>query len=60
MARYKPLSFKIRLGRAKKTNKPPPVWVIARTSGRVRSNPKRRHWRRTKLKLRTKEGFFTR
>lgn len=58
MARYKLLSFKLRLARATKSNRSPPVWVIARTGGRVRTNPKRRHWRRTKLKLRTKEGFF--
>ncbi len=58
MARYKDPAFKNRLAKAYKSNRAPPVWVIARTNGRVRTNPKRRHWRRTKLKIRTKEGFF--
>ncbi len=58
MARYKLLSFKLRLAKAKKSNRSPPVWVIAKTNGRVRTNPKQRNWRRNKLKLRTKEGFF--
>jgi len=50
MARYKPLSFKLRLAHAKKSNKSVPIWVVARTMGRFRTHPKRRHWRRTKLK----------
>ena len=51
MARNKPTSRKKRLGAAGKSSKPVPTWVVAKTRGRVRSTPKRRHWRRTKLKL---------
>ncbi|HEW93951.1 50S ribosomal protein L39e [Candidatus Geothermarchaeota archaeon] len=58
MARYKQLAFKLRLGHATKSNRSVPIWVVAKTMGRFRTHPKRRHWRRTKLKLKTKEGFF--
>ena len=51
MARRKPHPRKLRLGKAKKSRKPVPTWVVAKTSGHVRSNPKRRHWRRRKLKV---------
>lgn len=44
------LSRKIRLGKAMKQNRPVPVWVVAKTIGRVTRHPKRRHWRRSKLK----------
>ena len=57
MAHYKLLSFKKRLAAAWRSNKPVPTWVIAKTNGRVRINPGRRHWRRTKLKLKTKKFF---
>ncbi len=57
MAHYKLLSVKKRLASAWKSNRPVPIWVIARTKGKVRVNPKRRHWRRTKLKLKTKKFF---
>jgi large subunit ribosomal protein L39e len=51
LARNKPTSRKKRLGKAGKSSRPVPTWVVAKTRGRVRSTPKRRHWRRTKLKL---------
>jgi len=57
MARYKLLSIKKRLAHAWKQNRPVPIWVVARTMGRVRTTPKRRHWRRSKLKLKTKTFF---
>jgi len=57
MARHKLLSFKLRLAHAWKENRPVPIWVIARTKGRVRTSPTRRHWRRTKLKLKSKYYF---
>jgi len=57
MARYKNLSFKLRLGHASKSNRSVPIWVVAKTMGRFRTHPKIRNWRRSKLKLRTKGGF---
>lgn len=45
------LSRKLRLARAMKQNRPVPVWVVGKTFGRVRTHPKRRHWRRSKLKV---------
>ena len=50
MARYKHPAKKRRLAGARKQSEPVPAWVIAKTRGRVRVNPKRRHWRRNKLK----------
>lgn len=51
MARNKPLARKLRLARAFKSNRPVPVWVIIKTLRKFTFNPKRRHWRRTKLKV---------
>ena len=51
MARNKPLGRKLRLAAANKTNRAPPIWVIAKTDRRVLTNPARRHWRRVKLKV---------
>jgi large subunit ribosomal protein L39e len=50
LARNKPAAKKRRLVRAGKENKAVPAWVIAKTRGKVRTNPRRRHWRRNKLK----------
>ena len=51
MARVKPPAKKRRLGKAGKEKSPVPTWVIVRTSGKVRTNPKRqRNWRRRKIK----------
>jgi len=50
MARNKTAAKKKRLGKYLKQNQPPPGWVIIRTRGRVRTNPKVRNWRRKKLK----------
>ena len=58
MTRYKLPAFKLRLAHAKKSNRSVPIWVVARTMGRFRTHPKRRNWRKNKLKFRTKEGFF--
>ena len=41
---------KVRLAKAQKQNRPVPIWVVGKTMGRVRSHPKRRHWRRSTLK----------
>jgi len=51
MAHNKPHARKLRLAKALKSNSPVPLWVIARTKGRFRIHPRRRHWRRTKLKV---------
>ncbi|MGQ9551056.1 MAG: 50S ribosomal protein L39e [Candidatus Bathycorpusculaceae bacterium] len=51
MARNKPAAKKRRLARATKQKKAVPTWVMMRTEGKVRTNPKRRrHWRRRKIK----------
>ncbi|KXA89445.1 50S ribosomal protein L39 [candidate division MSBL1 archaeon SCGC-AAA259B11] len=50
MSRNKTLSTKRKLAKAKKQNRRVPIWVIAKTGGRVRNNPKRRHWRRQNIK----------
>ena len=51
MARNKQLGRKLRLAKALKQNRRPPIWVIAKTKGLFRTHPKLRHWRRTRLKL---------
>lgn len=51
MSRNKHVAKKIRLAKAKKQNRRVPVWVLLKTNRRVRTHPKMRHWRRTKLKV---------
>lgn len=50
MARNKPTAKKRRLARAGKEKKAVPTWVIAKTAGKFRTNPKRRSWRVRKIK----------
>jgi len=50
MTRNKPTAKKRRLAKAGKEKKPVPTWVIGKTAGRVRSNPKRRQWRTRKIR----------
>jgi len=50
MTRNKPAAKKRRLAKAGKEKKAVPTWVVAKTAGKVRTNPKRRQWRRTKLR----------
>ena len=50
MARIKPTAKKRRLAKAGKQKQAVPTWVVAKTRGRVRTHPKKRHWRRSKLK----------
>ncbi|MDF2954724.1 50S ribosomal protein L39e [Candidatus Alkanophaga liquidiphilum] len=47
----KTVGKKLKLAKALKQNRRVPAWVILRTSREVMTHPKRRHWRRTKLKL---------
>ena len=54
MATHKSLAKKRRLARAYKSNKPVPLWVIGKTRGKVRRTPTQRHWRRTKLGIKTR------
>lgn len=51
MARYKPHARKLRLLKARKSNRRVPAWVMMRTNRAFLRHPKRRHWRRNKLKL---------
>ncbi|PLJ77768.1 50S ribosomal protein L39e [Infirmifilum sp. SLHALR2] len=48
MAHNKPLGKKIRLAAAVRENQQVPIWVIAKTLGRVRRKP-RRNWRRSRM-----------
>ena len=50
MARNKPPAKKGRLLAAVKSNRRVPAWVMQRTSRRFTRHPKRRSWRRQKLK----------
>jgi len=51
MARVKPTAKKLRLAKAGKEAAGIPTWVIARTDGKVRRNPKQnRKWRTRKIK----------
>lgn len=50
MARHKPTAKKRRLAKAGKTKKAVPTWVIAKTGGKFRTQPKRRSWRRGKIR----------
>jgi large subunit ribosomal protein L39e len=50
-AHFKPLGRKLRLAHALKQNRAVPIWVVVKTNRRFRDHPKRRHWRRVKLKV---------
>ncbi len=50
MSSIKPHAKKLRLAKALKQNRRVPLFVIAKTGGKVRSHPKMRNWRRNKLK----------
>ncbi|MEM3507453.1 MAG: 50S ribosomal protein L39e [Candidatus Bathyarchaeia archaeon] len=51
MARNKALARKLRLIKANKQRSAVPTWVVGRTLGRVRTHPKKRSWRSSKLKV---------
>ncbi|KER34331.1 hypothetical protein T265_00172 [Opisthorchis viverrini] len=48
---HKTLRMKTKLGKKQKQNRTLPHWTRLRTGNKIRYNAKRRHWRRTKLKL---------
>lgn len=50
MASKKPTAKKLRLMRAEKSNRRVPAWIMIRTSRRFVAHPKRRNWRRNRLK----------
>ncbi|TEU13370.1 MAG: 50S ribosomal protein L39e [Hadesarchaea archaeon] len=50
MSRNKPAPLKRRLGKAARRTRRAPVWVMAKTGGRVRTHAKRRSWRRQRIK----------
>ncbi|EZQ06903.1 MULTISPECIES: 50S ribosomal protein L39e [Acidianus] len=51
MSRNKPSGKKNRLGKAMNSNKAIPAWVILRTGAKLKTNPLKRNWRRSKLKV---------
>ena len=51
VARNKPAAKKIRLLKKVKSNRRVPAWVMQRTRRRFTHHPKRRSWRRNKLKM---------
>ncbi|KXA95730.1 50S ribosomal protein L39 [candidate division MSBL1 archaeon SCGC-AAA259E19] len=50
MSRNKSLATKKKLAKAGKQRRRVPVWVMAKTGGRVRTHRKSRHWRRQNIK----------
>ncbi|MDI6701912.1 MULTISPECIES: 50S ribosomal protein L39e [Methanothermobacter] len=51
MSRNKHVARKLRMAKANRQNRRVPAWVMVKTNYKVRSHPKMRHWRRTKLKV---------
>jgi len=47
----KSLTKKLILAKKIKQNRPVPLFIIAKTKRKVRTNPKRRIWRNEKIKL---------
>ncbi len=50
MSRIKCPAVKKRLAKANTHSKRVPIWVMAKTRGKVRTHSKRRNWRRSKIK----------
>ena len=51
MGAHKTLLMKKRLAKKQRQNRPLPNWFRYKTDNKIRYNAKRRHWRRTKLKI---------
>ncbi|EFO99736.1 CRE-RPL-39 protein [Caenorhabditis remanei] len=51
MSALKKSFIKRKLAKKQKQNRPMPQWVRMKTGNTMKYNAKRRHWRRTKLKL---------
>uniref|UniRef100_A0A286Y079 Large ribosomal subunit protein eL39 n=1 Tax=Cavia porcellus TaxID=10141 RepID=A0A286Y079_CAVPO len=52
MSSHKTFRIKRLQAKKRKQNHPIPQWIPVKTGNKIRSNSKRRHWRRTKLELR--------
>jgi len=50
LATHKPTAKKKRLARAHRMRKTVPTWAIAKTRGHVRTHPKKKSWRESRLK----------
>jgi len=46
----KPAAKKRRLVKANSRSRPVPIWIFVKSGRKVRSSPKRRNWRRSKLR----------
>ena len=51
MAARKNTSRKKRLMKRTRQNRPVPTWVVIRTNKKIRTNPKRRLWRRSDVNV---------
>ena len=51
MGANKSHTLKLKLGKKLKQNRQMPNWIRMRTDNKIRYNFKRRHWRRTKLRI---------
>uniref|UniRef100_UPI00398EC9A9 large ribosomal subunit protein eL39-like n=1 Tax=Pristiophorus japonicus TaxID=55135 RepID=UPI00398EC9A9 len=51
MPSHKTFRIKRFLAKKMKQNRPIPQWIRMKMGNKIRYNPKRRHWRRTKLGL---------
>ncbi|KAG1141921.1 hypothetical protein G6F37_000623 [Rhizopus arrhizus] len=51
MPSQKSFITKVKLGKAKKQNRPLPHWFRLKTDTKIRWNAKRRNWRHTKLNI---------
>ncbi len=49
MSRKKPFAKKMRMAKRMNQNRPVPTWVMMKTNRQVRSSPKQRRWRMTKM-----------
>lgn len=50
MTKNKSSALKRKLAKAGKQRRRVPIWVTAKTMGRVRTHSKQRHWRRQNIK----------
>ncbi|MEX2680867.1 MAG: 50S ribosomal protein L39e [Candidatus Sigynarchaeota archaeon] len=50
MPHFRPHAKKLRMAKRLKENRPVPTWVVIKTGRKVRSTPKQRRWRQTKMK----------
>ncbi|XP_043849411.1 60S ribosomal protein L39-like [Dromiciops gliroides] len=51
MSSHKTFRIKRSLAKKQKQNHPIPQWIQMKSGNKIRYNSKRRHWRRTKLRL---------